>query len=114
MALAGVWLLSELRWMRINTPGGRFTNARQYLSHGRLPSHVVKAHRNGKTYFVAYGPLDTWLAIPSGPAVYVFDEKGQMVEWSRDIGNDAKFQSEWSQEQETSSTNELSRLGQHI
>ncbi len=89
------WLVSEVRWGRLNDPSGKFANAVQYLERGRLPSRLCRATTDGHTYFIAFGPMDTWLAVPSGPAAYVFDESGDMVDWSSDIGDDASFQSQW-------------------
>ncbi len=94
--VAGVaWLGSELRWARINSPAGKFSTASEYLATGRLPSRVTTITTNGSTFFVAYSPMDCRLAIPSGPAAYVFDESGRMIAWSRDTGDDGRFHRDW-------------------
>src|SRR5262245_38358579 len=31
----------------------------------------------------------------SGPAVYVFDRSGRLVDWSGDMGDDSRFQQKW-------------------
>ena len=62
-------------------------------------------------FFIAYSPMNYWLAVPSGPAAYVFDESGQMVEWSWDPGDDLDFQEKWPLPQEESSVDELAMLG---
>jgi len=105
------WLLSEMRWSSINTPNGRFANVREYIEHGRQPSRVVKVEKEGKTFFIAHSPMDTWLAVPSGPAAYVFNEAGQMLEWSRDMGDDPSFQKKWPLPHKNSSLEELKRIG---
>ena len=105
------WLLSEIRWARINAPDGRFSNVREYIARGRPPSRVTKVEKEGKTFFIAYSPMNTWLAVPSGPAAYVFDATGQMVEWSADTGDDPDFQKKWPLPQEKSSLEELKRIG---
>jgi len=105
------WLLSEIRWARINNPDGKFTNVREYIVQGRQPSRVTKVQREGGTFFIAYSPMDTWLALPSGPAAYVFDGTGEMIEWSRDIGDDPDFQKKWPLPQEESSLEELKQIG---
>ncbi len=94
--VAGVaWLGSELRWARINSPAGKFCTASEYLATGRLPSRVTTITTNGSTFFIAYSPMDSRLAIPSGPAAYVFDESGRMIAWSRDTGDDGRFHRDW-------------------
>lgn len=92
--LAG-WLVSEVRWSRINNPSGKFSTVDEYLAQARQPSSVGKANKGGATYYVAYSPMDSWLAVPSGPAAYVFDETGQLVDWTSDTGDDATFRATW-------------------
>lgn len=106
------WIGSELRWARINSPHGRFTCASQYLATGRLPSRVAKITSNGSRFWIAYGPMDHWLAVPSGSAAYVFDESGRMVAWSRDSGDDVAFQRSWPMSrEEDASIEDLKRIG---
>jgi len=90
-----VWLSSEARWVRINYPVGNFDSSREYLAAGRLPSHVATLTKAGSNYFIAYSPMDSGLAIPSGPAAYVFDSSGRLVSWSSDSGDDSRFQRDW-------------------
>lgn len=111
VALTGGWLGSEARWARINSPVGKFSNVQEYLAYGRLPSRVTKVKKDGKTFFLAHGPLDAWAALPSSPASYVFDESGQMVEWCSDPGDNSGFQKKWPPPQEESSVDELRAVG---
>ena len=39
-------------------------------------------------------PID-FTGLPSGPAVFIFDEKGNVCDYSRDIGDDSKFRKKW-------------------
>lgn len=106
------WIGSEVRWARVNSPRGKFASVREYLAAGRLPSRVAMLATNGGTFLIAYSPMDCWLAMPSGPAAYVFDESGRMVSWSRDTGEDSRFQSDWPmRQQEKASIDDLKRLG---
>ena len=106
------WLISEIRWAHINNPEGKFTNVAEYITHGRQPSRVTKVQKQDKTFFIAFGPLDIWLALPSGPAAYVFDESGRMIQWSEDPGDDSEFQKLWPhQQQKSSSIEELKQIG---
>jgi hypothetical protein len=33
--------------------------------------------------------------LASGPAAYVFNENGRLVDWTVDMGDDSRFQSKW-------------------
>jgi hypothetical protein len=92
---AAVCLVSGYRWSRINNPKGKFTNVTEYLSVGRQPSRIGRIEKDGETFFIAYSPMDSWLALPSGPAAYVFDKDGRMIDWSRDTGEDPDFGRKW-------------------
>lgn len=106
------WLGSEVRWARINSPHGKFTSVSQYLVAGRLPSRVTTITTNGSKFFIAYSPMDPWLAVPSGSAAYVFEESGRMVTWSGDTGDDGRFQRHWPlRQQEKASIDDLKRIG---
>lgn len=104
------WWLSETRWSRINYPDGKFTNVSEYLANGRQPGRVTKVKKDGDTFFIAHCPMDTWLALPSGPAAYVFDKTGRMIEWSSDTGEDPEFQRKWLLSQEHASIEELKQI----
>lgn len=112
LGAAGIaWLGSEARWARINSPVGKFTSAPGYLASGRLPSRVTKLTTNGSTFLIAYSPMDYRLAVPSGPAAYVFDESGHLVAWSGDSGDDGRFQRGWPlRQQAKASIEDLKRL----
>lgn len=105
------WLASEIRWARLNNPEGKFTNVAEYVAHGRLPSRVAKVVKQDATFFIAYSPMDTWLAILSSPAAYVFDMKGKMIDWSRVPGDDNGFLERWPFPREKASVEELKHIG---
>jgi len=48
-----------------------------------------------KKYFLAVAPFDSWLAFPSGSAVYVFEENGKLTDWTSDNGEDGRFVGKW-------------------
>ncbi len=95
LALPAAWFVSEFRWSIVNNPNGKFTSAAEYLARGRLPRLVQKIEKEGQTFFLAYSPMDSWLAVPSGPAAYVFGPDGTLVDWSRDTGDDSAFRKRW-------------------
>jgi hypothetical protein len=113
LLVVGLWLGSELRWRHINSPHGRFTTVRQYLDCGRMPLRVCQCVREGRNYWIAYGPVDTGLAVPSGSAAYVFDDTGKVVAWSFDTGDDNRFWKDWPREnQEMKSLDDLKKLAE--
>lgn len=67
-------------------PSGRFTDLPGYLAYrpgaDRFDSVVIA----GAPYVVAYRRDNG--VVPSGPAVYVFDSTGKLVDWSSDIGDE--------------------------
>jgi hypothetical protein len=92
---AGIWVISETRWAKINNPSGKFTNIVEYLAYGRLPAQATIIQKDKKEYIMAYGPLDSWMAVPSGTAVYVFDMSGKLVDWCSDSGEASRFNEKW-------------------
>lgn len=106
-----LWFTSEIRWARINSPIGKFSSVDEYLAMGRLPGRVTMFKTNGSNFFIAYSPMDYRLAVPSGPAAYVFDESGKMVRWSGDTGDDGRFQRAYPlREQVEASIEDLRRI----
>lgn len=110
LAYPAGWLMSELRWASVNNPEGKFTNVSEYLAQPRRPSRVTNAEKDGALFFIAYSKMDYWLAVPSGPAAYVFDDSGEMIELSADTGDDADFQRKWTLPKQESSVEELRLL----
>jgi hypothetical protein len=106
------WIGSEVRWARIINPVGRFATASEYLAAGRLPSRVATLTTNDNKFVIAYSPMDYRLAVPSGPAAYVFDESGRMITWSHDTGDDGRFQRAWPlRQQQKGSIEDLRTIG---
>lgn len=100
LVLTAASICSESELYINNSPKGKFATIAEYLACGQQPTQVYKALLSDKTYFVAIGSLHhnwlEWLALPSGPTAYVFDETGTLVDWSSDTGDDPKFLSRWS------------------
>ena len=95
VSLVGGWALSEFRWAQLNNPAGKFSNLEEYLAAGRGPSFVTRTRKGDESFLMAHSPMDTWLAVPSAPAAYVFDAGGVLVDWSPDPGDDPAFRERW-------------------
>ena len=101
------WLLSELRWDRINSPEQKFFSVDQYVALKRMPEKVVKSRQKGGLYYIAFSPMDAWFALPSGPAAYVFSDAGSLVDWTADSGDDPAFSEQWLRTAQPSTLAEL-------
>ncbi len=109
--LATGYIAAEICWTRINSPVGRFTTVAGYLAQGRMPSRVELCSIRGGDFWVAYAPMNYGLALPSGPAAYVFDDQGRLVDWSADTGDDSRFTFNWPSKAMTpGSIEDLNRL----
>jgi len=109
--LAMGYMAAEIHWTRINSPIGKFTTVAGYLAQGRMPSRVEVCSIRGGDFWVAFAPMDSGLALPSGPAAYVFDDQGRLVDWSADTGDDSRFTNNWPSKAMTpGSIEDLTRL----
>ena len=101
------WLGSEFRWDRINNPEQKFSNVNEYLALKRMPEKIIKSKQKSGLYYVAFSPMDTWFALPSGPAAYVFNDDGHLVDWTADSEDDPAFYEQWLQSAQPSTLAEL-------
>ena len=56
---------------------------------------VRKCQRNGDVYYLATGLRTPGYILASGPPIYVFDSRGDFVEWIRDSGDQPEAMSKW-------------------
>ena len=49
-----------------------------------------------RTFYEARKPLPKW-TLPSGKACYIFDEKGHLLDWTQDNGDDPRWNKKWGQ-----------------
>jgi hypothetical protein len=84
------------RWLSLNSPEGKFSTLSGYLASQRPPERVAKLRTSKGVCYVAYGSMiGSKLAIPSGPPAYVFDDSGNLVYYSKAIGDDSSFHEKW-------------------
>lgn len=62
-----------------------------------MPSpQLVREFQFGEEVFVELvGPLPHSITLPSGPPSYVFDGKGELVDWTHDKGDDSTYVKRW-------------------
>lgn len=109
-ALVGTFINSELARARAANPVGKFTNVGEFLAQGRPATRVTKVQVKTKTYWVAYTPIESGWSVPSGPAAYVFDQSGTLIDWTGDSGDDDTFAARWPFDAPMSSLDELRTL----
>jgi hypothetical protein len=74
-------------------PAGHASTLKEYLQWRPTASQFGTVDVQGKQHIIAYGRASGLLA--SGPPAYVFDDTGQLVDWSADIGDDPQFDERW-------------------
>ena len=118
-AIVGVptcaWIASEVRWARLNAPEGKFSTLREFLNSPRPPERLARIQTDAGTYYIGYGSMNgAWLAVPSGPPAYVFDQTGALVYYSTAIGDDSRFHERWpgkSQQELSTEESQTMKLG---
>lgn len=102
------------KWYKANHPHGKFEDVQGFVDYASWRVFVRKTVKDGDTFFIAYNPPkkmnEMGHAVPSGPPAYVFDSKGQLVDWSLDTGEDPEFFRKWSKGWSESSLEELKGL----
>jgi|GEM_PF-2553292 len=72
------------------------TNLIKYLEERPNAYVVLKFVSDGKDYVYVVGRYSSWqmISLPSGPPAYIFDERGNLVDWTPDTG-DVSFGKDW-------------------
>jgi len=68
-----------------------------FLQTMRPSRKIEKVMAENQTYLLVSGKMPPFwfVTIPSGGPCYVYDEKGVLVDWTRDAGDDPKFVGRW-------------------
>ncbi len=91
LALTGYFAAVHAYYNRVSPRGDGI----QQLA-GRIGIRTVrKCERNGDVYYLATGQRTPYYVLASGPPIYVFDSRGDFVEWIRDSGDQPKAMSKW-------------------
>jgi len=95
VALVVCWIWYSARVKEALDPQSRFQTYIEYRNQMPPPDELWLVLKGKEEFLVAFGG-GSGLAIHSGPPAYVFDQKGRLVDWSLDIGDDSEFNSRWS------------------
>ncbi len=89
-------IYSEKRSRETVQPPPGATNLTGFLQL-REPATIRKFVFNGKVHLEVIGKpvVIPPLSVPSGPPVYIFDEKGVFVDWAADVGDAPSFVRKW-------------------
>jgi hypothetical protein len=107
LLLVAAWLVAESLLHRRTIPPKGVIDIGSFLE-WRKDTHrfVILADSKNK-HLMATGPGGGLM--PSGPAAYVFDDHGRLVDWSPDIGDDDAFDQRWNAQRARSSGSALPR-----
>ena len=80
-----------------HTPSSPGIQISDFAREKPAPQAIVQFEKNGRTHFgwiAELSTLDT-ITVASGPAVYVFDDSGTMVDYTIDISDHPTFEQNW-------------------
>jgi hypothetical protein len=90
----GVWIGAELLLQRRAVPPPNVRTFDGFLA-WRPRTEFFRVHQiRGNEFLEALGP-GAGILLPSGPAGYVFDRSGRMIDWTHDSGDDRRFEAKW-------------------
>jgi hypothetical protein len=98
--LAAAWVRAEKRYDKLVRPSKGVNTIQEFLRVRPNYERIRKFPVDGRTYFEIVGRLPTDrlvidFVLPSGPPAYVFDDRGLMVDWCGDIGENKAFERRW-------------------
>jgi hypothetical protein len=76
-------------------PPGTIDTFEEYLRTTGPPRRLREVVIRGRSYLVVTGPMRSLLTFPSGAPQYIFDQRGHLVAWTTDSGDDPVFKTEW-------------------
>lgn len=94
--LVTAWIYSEVRYAGKVRPPPSATNFQSFLQHGLEPRRFQRFDHGGIPYLRVFARMPSLLlALPSGPPVYVFNSKGDLIDWCGDSGDNGAFIRKW-------------------
>jgi hypothetical protein len=93
LGLLGAGIGTEVLCHHRTVPPSGLQTLDGYLSWRPNSDRFLIHSIGGKEFLEALGPGGG--VLPSGPAGYVFDRSGRMVDWTHDSGDDSGFQQKW-------------------
>jgi hypothetical protein len=73
----------------------RGTTVAEHLSVMREPTDFGVISTACGEHLAVHGPMSAWLTFPSCGPVYIYGPDGQLLDWTRDAGDDDRFHERW-------------------
>lgn len=107
------WFAACLYHMGASAPsalGATIEEQRAEILRRATNIHILEI--DGRRWYYVIGPLAPAWTLPSGPPCYVFDDAGNLVDWTADVGDSGEFRRRWPISASASplSTEEASRI----
>ena len=79
-----------------DNPINKIKNYQEFRNYCKKPlSSKILIHKD-KTYYELQKEMGLRvLILPSGPPAYIFDNNGQLIDWSIDIFEDSEYEKKW-------------------
>ena len=96
-----IWAMDDYG-ARIAPPGEK-VHLEDFITSAKAPPvlRVEKYLHDGRTFTVLTGKipsgLSSWIVLPSGPPVYIFDDSGMLSDWVADSG-ESPWLAQWIRE----------------
>ena len=98
LALICYWVMSEYVVAKAATPPSGEVTLADFLNSKIQVRNARKVLVDDKTYTFVVGVYHKGfflLAFPSGPPIYIFDERDILIEWYYDSGDSMQFKEKW-------------------
>lgn len=96
VCIVAVWAYSEWRYTQDTQPPQNAKTLSAFLDARSQQGTIRRFVHNDKIYIVVVGnPALGHLVFPSGPPAYIFDERGALVDWCYDLGDNTAFVRKW-------------------
>lgn len=81
------WAAEHSREIKSLAPPSGVTTFEPFVAAMPAPSFIRSFRREGRIYVAWYGDFAGPIAFPSGPACYLFDDRGTLVDWQPETGD---------------------------
>lgn len=89
------FLISEFTYLPRVAPPSEGTNLRDFLRSRAIITRLKRFQLGGSNYVMVVGKIPFSIHGASGPPVYVFDAKGELIDWAAERGDATQFQKTW-------------------
>lgn len=96
LGMLGYWVHTEWKYAAQIKHHAQLKTLSAFMEYGVEYRRLHTFSRDGKTYLFWTQPIPEYpFVFPSGPACYIFNSSGNMVDYTPDAGDDSSFREEW-------------------